>query len=182
MNYKLFLLLSFVYFFFTQPAHAEHVAGSSAMLSIDSSFVKKEDNRIKLLKAYLEKNNSPLKDEASTFILTADTYGLDYRLLPAIAGVESGFGKYIPYNSYNGWGWGIYGDKTTYFTSWNEAIKTISKELKDRYMDGWGAKDVYTIGSYYAADPLWASKVNHYMEEIALFSENEQSKAISISI
>ena len=31
--------------------------------------------------------------------------GLDYRLVPAISGVESTFGKHIPDNSYNAYGW-----------------------------------------------------------------------------
>ncbi len=182
MKLRIFLVFLPIFFILPKTAYAEKVAASSAMLKIDPSLIKKEDMRVKQLQAYFDKYDSPLINEAETFIKTADQYGLDYRLLPAIAGVESGFGKLIPYNSYNGWGWGIYGTNVTYFTSWKEAIKTIAKELKEKYMDTWGAKDVYAIGNYYASDPAWASKVTYYMNDIANFTPDSGSKAISISI
>ncbi len=179
---KIFLTLLFFIFLSTVPAYAETTAGASAMLVPQNIPFKQADKRIQVLKSYFKKYNSPLENDASVFIEVADKYDIDYRILPAIAGVESGFGKFIPYNSFNGWGWGIYGGKVTYFSSWEEAIQTISKELRERYMDKWGAKNVYDIGKYYASDPAWAYKVNRFMEDIENFAQEKEDKAISISI
>src|SRR6185436_17585531 len=64
------------------------------------------DAREKVLKEYLASKNSPLDKNAKDFIEAADKYHLDWKLVPAISGVESSFGKAIPNDSYNGWGWG----------------------------------------------------------------------------
>src|SRR5688572_7783897 len=50
---------------------------------------KQFDPRAKILADYLEKRNSPMKNQAQDFIDAADHYGIDWKLVPAIAGVES---------------------------------------------------------------------------------------------
>ena len=53
----------------------------------------------------VNRNNAPLADYAEKFVEVANKYGLDYRLLPAIATVESSGGK-NNFRKYNAWGWG----------------------------------------------------------------------------
>jgi hypothetical protein len=48
---------------------------------------------------------------------------------------ESGLCKHIYEGSYNCWGWGIYGNTVTRFSSYEEAIETISRGLKKNYID-----------------------------------------------
>lgn len=141
-----------------------------------------EVNRVQILRAYLEQHNSPLAPYAYVFVNEADTHSLDWKLVAAIAGVESTFGKRIPYNSYNAWGWGVYGNKVLRFSSWHEAISTISHDLRVKYMDTWGAENVYEIGRIYAADPKWASKVIFFMNQIETFEKEYASSTLSISI
>lgn len=166
----LFLILILLPFnlLYIRNAFAQTSAGSSAVPAIIPP-EQLEDRRVKLLKNYLETYNSPLAPYAKYFVTEADKNELDWRLLVAISGVESTFGHQIPYNSYNAWGWGIYGDNMIRFTSWEEAIATISKELRQRYINQWGAKDVYQIGKFYAASPTWATRVNYFMEKINTF-------------
>src|SRR5260221_11487147 len=90
------------------------------------------DTRVTKLRAYFEKNNSPLTDYADEFVKYADKYELDWRFLPAISGVESTFGKHIPYNSYNAYGWAN-GDYK--FTSWEDSIEHVTKTLRTKYID-----------------------------------------------
>src|SRR3989344_733927 len=130
------------------------IAEASAKLV--NSANRKDTRREEVLEKYLKKFNSPLAPYAWVFIQQADTYDLDWRLLVSISGVESTFAKHYPYNSHNAWGWGIYGDNMIVFESWDDAITTISKELRERYIDTWKAEDVYQIGRYYAASPTWA--------------------------
>jgi hypothetical protein len=129
----------------------------------------------------LEKYNSPLVPYAGTFVETADKYNLDWKLVAAISGVESTFGREIPDASFNGWGWGIYGDNMIRFSSWNEGIETISQGLRTKYIDKWGAKDVYEIGRFYAASPTWAQRVEYFMNSIEEY-RNLSMANLSISL
>lgn len=93
------------------------------------------DNRLANLKAFFRKYNSPLYHYAPKIIEVSDKYHFDYRLLPAIAMQESNLCLKIPENSYNCWGWGIYGDKITRFSSYDEAIEVVAKGIKTEYLD-----------------------------------------------
>ncbi|QQG40646.1 MAG: glucosaminidase domain-containing protein [Candidatus Levyibacteriota bacterium] len=177
----LFTVLAIIYQNFIPNVFAQKSAGSSAV-SIVTLPEQEEDARVKILKKYLEKYNSPLVNYASVFVAEADKNNIDYRLLVAISGVESTFGQQIPNNSYNAWGWGIYGDNMIRFSSWNEAIATISGELRQKYINQWGAKDVYQIGRFYAASPTWASRVNYFMEKINAFALKNPGQSLPISL
>src|SRR3989344_1375308 len=91
------------------------------------------DNRAKILADYFASYNSPLEYHAQDFIDASDKHGVDWKLVPAISGVESTFGKHS--YSFNGWGWGIYGDSALGFNSWKEGIYTVTEGLKQNYID-----------------------------------------------
>lgn len=94
-----------------------------------------KDKRVAILKAFFRRHDSPLYEQAEYIVKVSDENGLDYRLLPAIAMQESTACKVIPKNSYNCWGWGIYGNKITRFESYQTAIETIARGLKKNYID-----------------------------------------------
>lgn len=137
-----------------------YVAGSSATLKKSQA---NSDYRVRILKAYLSKHNSPLADYAGYFVATADKYNIDWRLLPAISGVESTFAKRIPYNSYNAYGWANGAYK---FKSWEDSIEIVSKTLKEKYIDR-GAPSISKIARRYAPpSSTWAGKVKFFMKKI----------------
>jgi hypothetical protein len=156
-------------------------AGSSAVL-ISINDVKPRDNRAEILRRFLDSRNSPLAPFAKTFVDEADKNRLDWKLVASIAGNESQFGQMIPPNSYNGWGFGVFGPNVRAFSSWNEGITVVSKALRTDYMDSWGAKNVYEIGSFYAEDPTWANKVTNYENQIQVFEDQELNKSLAISL
>lgn len=148
----------------TTPAPMQEVSG------------KKVDQNSKILAAYLKKYNSPLQDYAHDFIEAAEKYGIDWKLVPSISGVESTFGKFIPggtdyaNTSYNAWGWGASTPEAAiYFKSWKEAIYTISKGLKENYIDK-GLKDPVSMNRVYAASPTWGTKVAYFMKDLEGFA------------
>lgn len=159
---------------------AENSAGSSAGLL--TPIAKTPDTRIKILEEFLQKYNSPLISNASDFVEIADKYELDWKLVAAISGVESTFGQQIPYNSFNGWGWGIYGNNIIRFSSWKEGIETVSEGLRTNYIDKWGAQDVWEIGRIYASSPTWAQRVNYFMSKIDEFKDRELASNLPISL
>jgi hypothetical protein len=136
------------------------VAEASSQLKVDQ---KASDYRVDRLESYLENQSSPLAPYAQDFIEIADKYGLDWRLVPAISGVESTFGKRIPYKSFNAYGWAG-GDFR--FASWKDSIEVVSKALKENYVDK-GAPSLAKIGRRYCPpNPAWAGKVKFFMQKI----------------
>lgn len=125
------------------------------------------DIRVANLKYFFRKYNSPLYDNAQTFVTWADTYQFDYRLLPAIAMQESNLCKYIYEGSHNCWGWGIYGGKVTRFDSYDQAIETISRGIKKYYIDK-GLTTPEQIMSKYTPPSTgsWAHGVNTFLKII----------------
>lgn len=164
-----FVLCFIIFTLSVQPAKAEslQVSESSAHPNIP---VQTEDERVSRLKHYLEAHNSPLSESANHFVSEADRLGLDWKLVAAISGVESTFGKHIPANSYNGWGWGVFTGKQDgiHFANWNDGITKVSEGLKHRYIDK-GATSIEQIGRIYAASPVWSTKVRFFINKIEAF-------------
>ena len=125
------------------------------------------DGRSANLKNFFRKYNSPLFDYADIIVSDSDKYGFDYRLLPAIAMQESNLCKYIPDNSYNCWGWGIYGNTVTKFTNYQDAIDTVSKGLKRDYLDK-GLVTASAIMAKYnpSSSGSWAHGVNLFLQAL----------------
>ena len=125
------------------------------------------DARITALEKFLTKYNSPLVPYAEKMVKVADDYGLDYGLLPSIAMVESGLCRTIPKNSFNCWGWGIYGKTVTRFVSYDEAIEVVARGIKRDYIDQ-GFKTPEQIMTKY--NPTnhnnWLGNVNFFLDKL----------------
>lgn len=115
---------------FNGPKEPEMATNSS----LDQKIQESKEQRIKALESFFEEVNSPLKDQSDTFVEVADKYGLDYKLLPAISCIESSCGVKLIEDSYNPFGWGIYGNNAVYFESWEDAIETVGKGIKEKYV------------------------------------------------
>lgn len=134
------------------------------------------DPRAKTLADYFATKNSPFQYQAQDFIDAADKYNIDWKLVPAISGVESTFGT----NSYgyNAWGWGIYGNSALGFNSWKDGIYTVTGGLKTGYIDK-GLTDPYSINKIYAASPTWGSRVNFFMNDLEKYDATHQTPIIT---
>lgn len=164
----LFSFLAILLFVFSSPIA---LADSSETNTVDHQVEgKKLDSRAKILSAYLANFDSPLKDNAQDFIDAADAYNLDWKMVASIAGVESTFGKQIP-GGYNAWGWGVYGTQAIYFSSWRDGIFTVSKGLRENYLNK-GLTDPYSINRIYAASPAWGAHVSFFMADLDKFAGN----------
>jgi len=153
----------------------------------DEIVARKLDPEAQVLAKYLAEADSPLQFHAQDFVDAARIYGLDWKMLPAIAGVESTFGKNIPggyersSTSYNAWGWGVYGNQAIYFDSWRTAIFTIASALRENYLNK-GLTDPYSINKIYAASPTWGGKVSYFMNDLDRYAKNYQPEAILADI
>ena len=132
--------------------------------------------RTAALTTFFEQYQSPLTEDAETFVMVAEEYDLDWRLLPAIACKESTCGQYIPWNaaagtpSYNPFGWGVYGDQVISFPDWADAIDTVGAGLRKHYYDN-GRNTPELIEEIYTPSSLergrtWSSGVRYFMAQI----------------
>lgn len=107
--------------------------GTSEVLSTN---VIAGDARTLLLESFFKKNNSPMTPYANLIVAQADTYGFDFRLVPAIAMCESNLGKHVPLKAgFNPFGIAVYtgANRGKNFDSWQGAIEWVSQYLHDRY-------------------------------------------------
>lgn len=185
------ILLLAVFFLMTAAnpttVHADGTKGASAHFvpgfkSRTTQQLAGKDNRAEVLKLYLEQYNSPLAEHVDTFVKEADANNLDWKLVAAIAGLESGYGIQIPGGSYNGWGFGIYGNHTRAFANWDDGISTVSTALRTDYLGNNPETNVYQIGARYAASPTWAARVTNNMYQIEQFAARFEKPTLSISL
>ena len=85
---------------------------------------RKPDLRSAILRKFLKEKESPAQDFADVFVAEADSHGLDWRLLPSLAFVESGAGKTSKGNNLFGWDNG-----RTRYASINQAIHEVASSL-----------------------------------------------------
>ncbi len=125
------------------------------------------DARVEIVKNYLNSYNSILTPYAPFIVQTADKYGLDFRLIPAIAQQESNLCKFIPPGGHNCWGWGIHSEGTLGFESFEQAIETVTIGLKNEYIDK-GYQTPEEIMSKYtpSSNGSWARGVSQFMAEM----------------
>lgn len=170
----IFIFLSLI----TLPSKAELNLNLSKTYLLDSKNkqqaiytveYRKLDPRAKILADYLASYNSPLQYHAQDFVDAADTFSVDWKLVPSIAGVESTFGKFIP-GGYNAWGWGVYGDQALGFKSWRDGIYTVTGGLKKNYIDK-GLTNPYTINKVYAASPTWGTHVTYFLGNLDTYAQ-----------
>ena len=183
-----YVILAFVVGIFSltfEAGQAQPVMAATPVADAAASLVMAEakpDARVAQLEAYLASHNSPMTQAAGHFVAEADRLDLDWRLVAAIAGAESTFGKHVPAGSYNGWGWGIPtgAQSGIAFKDWEAGITTVSEGLRKNYINR-GAVTVEQIGRIYAASPRWASNVRFFLNKIEEFTpRGSQLLAVTI--
>jgi hypothetical protein len=143
-------------------------ASLPAQTSQVQTSVKTADARPEIIRQYLQKYDSPLLPHANLLVQVADKYDFDYRWMVAIAQQESNLCKRIPYESYNCWGWGIYGDKVTRFENYEQAIIKIAPQFKEIFLKGMHTEDPYQVMQTYTppSKGSWANGVLQFFNEL----------------
>jgi len=158
---------SFSRLFYAPP----YTVAFAALPTFESTMIKgqiiQQDARVEILRQFFEQYKSPLEPYASSVVEEADTYGLDFRLVPAIAMQESNLCKKAPENSYNCWGFGIYGQKVTRFSDYEEAILVVTKTLALKYIaDGLNTPQEIMRRYTPRSNGSWAESVEYFMDQL----------------
>lgn len=164
---------------YTQEYNINTLATTDLLKNVRSKTeIRTEDPRVIAMQKFLLAYNSPMYPYAKTFIEEADKYGLDWRLVVSVSGVESAFGNLIPKETNNGWGWrGANATEQGWsrFESWGEAISVVTRGLAL----GYGVHlTPFQIESSYCPpcgeNPahVWANGVSRYMRELNYYVDN----------
>lgn len=150
-----------------QPIQSAAYAALPTVQNIFWGQINQKDVRVETVRQFFQKYSSPLEPFAQTVITKADFYGLDYRLLPAIAMQESNLCKKAPKDSYNCWGFGIYGKQVKKFESYTHAIDAVTKTLANEYK-GRGLETPSEIMKKYTPsnNGSWANSVDYFMNNL----------------
>ncbi len=134
-----------------------------------------EDTRAAVIDQYFAKHKCPMAGTGEIMVAAADKYGFEYWWLPAIAWQESTCGKAMPNNSYNAWGYGIYGTKVTRFTSWEEAVDTIARDLSKNFFAK-GLIEPCDVMKRYTppSNGSWCKGINYFKDEMLGYKSPEK--------
>lgn len=149
------------------PAKSVAYAALPNSKSFLSITFEEKDIRVERLRDFLSFYKSPLEPFANEIVSVADIYGVDYRLIPAIAMQESNLCKKAPKNSNNCWGYGIYAKKVTKFKNYKEGIATVTKTLAKSYkVNGLVTPEEIMTRYTPSNDGSWADSVTHFMNKL----------------
>jgi hypothetical protein len=121
---------------------------------------KKFDLRETILRKFLTEKHCPDQQYTELFLAEADAQGLDWRLLPSLAFVESGGGRAAKGNNLFGWANGKYT-----FTSIGEAIHTVASALA--HGRAYQGKNLEAKLSTYNHGPDYPAMVLQVMRQIS---------------
>ncbi len=127
-------------------------SSSPSTIVIEKSKQEVRKERSEAINKYFKDHEAPLEGKGLQFVLVAEKYGLDWRLLPAIAMRESTGGKFACKNNPFGWG----SCRLSGFKSYDEAIETVGRHL------GGGAKST----AHYYAGKTTEEKLYHYNDAV----------------
>ncbi|MBI2611138.1 glucosaminidase domain-containing protein [Candidatus Gottesmanbacteria bacterium] len=137
------------------------------VLGASETILTSKDARPYLVERFLKKYDSPLIPHAQFLVDTADKYGLDYALMPAMAMQESNLCKKSPEDSHNCWGFGIYGEKVVKFSSYEEGIDRVGRTLKEKYLEESLTNPDLIMSKWTPrSEGSWSYAVNTFMQEI----------------
>lgn len=121
---------------------------------------KPSDPRYQALRDFFERHKCPIVKDAAHFIEAADRNGLDWRLLPSIAFLESSGGKHHGGTNPLGWGSG-----QAKFQSTRQAIAYVAERLAKSPI--YANKDIKTkLRIYNPARKDYATRVFEVMEQL----------------
>ncbi len=156
---------------FSPPVSDKYNIFSSKPLTYEYavSQVNTKDSRAEKIDGVFNMYKCPLEGLGGKFVEEADKYGIPWWLTAAVAFKESSCGKNTPTvdgnESYNAWGWGVYGDYTHTFDNFARGIETVSRYFADKFFSQ-GITDPCEIMKVYTppSDGSWCKDVIHFSE------------------
>jgi hypothetical protein len=120
----------------------------------------RSDPRLAPLRQFFTRGECPAAEYAVDFLMVADEFALDWRLLPSLSFIESTGGKASPHNNLFGWDSG-----RAHFPSPSAAIRSVGSHLAQDAV--YRSKSLDEILAAYNPDRDYPQKVKSVMRQIA---------------
>ncbi|MCS7025879.1 MAG: helix-turn-helix domain-containing protein [Bryobacteraceae bacterium] len=126
-----------------------------------STIAKKDDPRLRSLRKFFGDRNCPIGEHSADFLAAADRHGLDWRLLPSIAFLESSGGKHLKNRNPLGWASG-----KVRFQSLQASIYHVAERLANSPI--YAGKDLRTkLKLYNPARSDYYDRVTEIMNQLS---------------
>jgi hypothetical protein len=141
------------------------------VLEQSTTTIYSKDSRSQKLNEVFRMFKCPLEGMGDAFVYEADKNSIPWWLAASVAFQESSCGKNTPkvdgIESYNAWGWAVYGDMVFSFDNYARGIETVSKYFSTRFFKQ-GITDTCEIMKIYTppSNGSWCEGVNHFAEII----------------
>jgi len=137
--------------------------------------VYSRDARAQKINMIFREYKCPLEGLGEVFVYEADKNNIPWWLVAAISFQESSCGKKTPepdgFESYNAWGWGVYGENVQGFDNWVRGVETVSHYLNERFFSK-GIVEPCDIMKVYTppSKGSWCEGVKHFGGQIQNYS------------
>jgi len=170
---SLFPLVAFVYLFTPPQLKVSNLkryyAYTSKPMRIDeaSSDVYIRDSRSQRINEVFKYYKCPLEGMGEVFVHEADKNNIPWWLVASVAFQESTCGKFTPkidgQETYNAWGWAVYGDNKHGFENWARGVETVSAYMYQRFFSR-GITDTCDIMKVYTppSNGSWCKGVDYF--------------------
>ncbi|NMB70435.1 hypothetical protein GYA27_04555 [candidate division WWE3 bacterium] len=143
------------------------------------------DSRAQKINAVFKEYKCPLEGLGEVFVYEADKYNIPWWLVAAVSFQESTCGKRTPepsgLESYNAWGWAVYGDNVQTFDNWVRGIETVSEYMSENFYQK-GVTEPCEIMKTYTppSKGSWCEGVMNFGDQIQNYSTSEESEIVSL--
>ena len=146
-------------------------ASKPLTIKTTTTSIYSKDSRAQKINEVYKIYNCPMEGLGDVMVYEADKNNIPWWLVASVSFQESGCGKKTPkvggMETYNAWGWAVYGGNAFAFDNWVRGIETVSKYFSDRFYSQ-GITDTCEIMKTYTppSDGSWCEGVNHFGEMI----------------
>ena len=161
---------------FTNGVENPQVFGAKTLRLPETQFETTQiDSRVLKIEKVFAKFNCPLAGNGAFIVQKADEQGIPYWLVAAVSFQESSCGKNTAEpagvaESYNAWGYGIWGKNIKTFSDWEAGISAVSKYFGVNFF-AQGVTDPCEIMKIYTppSKGSWCEGVNYFADLIENF-------------
>jgi hypothetical protein len=138
------------------------------------------DSRAQKINAVFKEYKCPLEGLGEVFVYEADKYNIPWWLVASVSFQESSCGKKTPepsgLESYNAWGWAVYGDNVQTFDNWVRGIETVSEYMSERFYQK-GITEPCDIMKTYTppSQGSWCEGIKYFGDQIQNYTSSEKS-------
>ena len=149
-------------------------AAKPLVLGTTAEVVNAADARPAKIDQFFRQHGCPLYGLGHIFVDEADRNNIPFWFVAAIAFQESSCGKKTPekdgVESYNGWGWGVWGENVKIFDNWEHGIEVVSLYMNDRFFSK-GITEPCDIMKVYTppSNGSWCQGIDYFKEVITQY-------------